>query len=290
MFHPASALTATPKSHAGAIKLYDDWAISYDSTLRAWGYNAHSKTTSLVAKFAKETTGLTIKRVLDCGCGTGMVGEEIAKQGIATDDAEVIGVDCSVKSLVVSSRKSMAFCSDREKQELAQPQLVLCDSAGVVQGGTFRSMNEAANMEKDLVDSGNSGIAANKAAAAAGTKPIRSLYSQLLFGDLDKPFVFFKDSSLDAVMCVGTTSYVTDFQNLFGEWCRIARKQGLVVFTLVTNQWDNDKSCVRTVAKQFEDKGTWKLVHFSGQSAYMPKNPVAEEAAKQIYYIVYQVL
>lgn len=313
MFHPASALAATPKTHSGAVKLYDDWAISYDSTLRAWGYNAHSKTTSLVAKFAKET-GLTVKRILDCGCGTGMVGEEIVKQGIGKDGAVLVtGVDCSVKSLVVSSRKAMAFCSDREKQELVQPQLVSCDSAGGVHGTTFRSMNETAtkadlvlpsglivdgkNMEEDLqalsytplVDSDNVGISADKA-AAAGTKPIRPLYSQLLLGDLDKPFVFFKDSSLDAVMCVGTTSYVTEFQNVFGEWCRIVRKQGLVVFTEVTNLWDNDELCVRTVAKQFEDKGKWKLVHFSEQSAYMPKNPAPEEAAKQIYYIVYQVL
>ena len=38
-----------PEDYQGAQELYDNWAASYDDTLRGWGYDAHEKCTELVA-------------------------------------------------------------------------------------------------------------------------------------------------------------------------------------------------------------------------------------------------
>jgi len=321
-FDAAAALHTTPKTHEGAVKLYDDWAYTYDSTLRGWGYEAHLQTVKLVEKWSKET-GFTVDSLLDCGCGTGMVAEELAKSGIA--NKLKIGVDCSPESLVLAAKKAIEFRviqTEDSKKSLIKPQLVSC-GVSWVQDKTFLDMNVATPEELgkntalpvDVVVDKNAPIPyvvapeehqsqdyttltfedgdttpISKAPAGEEQILLRPIYQKVVVGNLDKPFNCFADGSLDCVMCVGTTSYVTNFQNLFGEWIRLTKKGGLIVFTDRRNLWDNDEMQVRSVATELENAGKWQKLYMSEPSKYMPKNTVPEEAAKQIYYLVYKVL
>lgn len=68
--------------------LYDEWAATYDADLTSdtQGYVAPSVTADAVVA-AAGTEG----EVLDAGCGTGLVGVELARRGVGTID----GVDLS---------------------------------------------------------------------------------------------------------------------------------------------------------------------------------------------------
>jgi len=116
---------------------------------------------------------------------------------------------------------------------------------------------------------------------------VRPCYTDLLVGNLDKPFEHFDDGSFDVVLCVGTTSYVTDYSNLFSEWCRILKKNGVAIFTIRTVLWDSNHLECSAFAKRLEEEGKWNMVHKSEPCPYMPKNPIREEREKTIYYIAF---
>ena len=72
------------------------------------------------------------------------------------------------------------------------------------------------------------------------------VYQQAEVVNLELKQEIFADDSFDAVTCVGTTSYLHDFNMIFGEWCRFTKKGGKIVFTHRTNIWDSDEHQVRT--------------------------------------------
>jgi len=234
-FDAAAALHNTSKDHDGAVKLYDDWADTYDDSLNSWGYEAPQKIAEKLWENVTEDATTKEVRVMDCGCGTGMSGEAIvkarAKAGGKTASLSLVGTDCSAESLKLCMKKKLNL----------------------------------------------------------GGKKVK-VYQQAEVVNLELKQEIFADDSFDAVTCVGTTSYLHDFNMIFGEWCRFTKKGGKIVFTHRTNIWDSDEHQVQSVAKQFEADGKWKRVSMSDKCPYMPKNPVAEEAAKTIYYCVYEVL
>ncbi|CAJ1348996.1 unnamed protein product, partial [Effrenium voratum] len=256
-FDAAQALHTTPKDYQGAQELYDNWAASYDDTLRGWGYDAHEKCTELVVKHLA-ANGRDPKEVvlMDCGCGTGMAGEELVKRHVGRLR---IGMDASKESLVLSSKKAIEFAKEG-------PVLV----SAAASDADFADMNAKRDGE----------VSTAEAQTDSGSS-CQPLYHRLMLGNLDKPFHHFDDGSLDVVMCVGTTSYVTDFRNLFSEWHRILRPGGLVVFTHRTTIWDENEHGVITAAAELESAKVWRQLYKSEASAYMPKNTVPEEAAKQ---------
>lgn len=91
-----SGLGATPKTAEGAIKLYDEWADTYDATLTSWGYEAPPKVLALL----KERLGDDAK-VLDLGCGTGLSGVVLKEGGLK---GAHVGVDISSKSIEISAK------------------------------------------------------------------------------------------------------------------------------------------------------------------------------------------
>jgi len=87
-------LGATPKTPEGATQLYDEWAKTYDITLKSWHYEAHTKTAELLEQLRGDSTAPFA--VLDTGCGTGMSGEALrAVRGVGT----LTGIDISPASL-----------------------------------------------------------------------------------------------------------------------------------------------------------------------------------------------
>ena len=51
-----------------------------------------------------------------------------------------------------------------------------------------------------------------------------------------------------------------------------------------------DTHGIRSAAAALSESGAWRLRHKSEPSAYMPLNPIPEENAKRIRYLVFEVL
>ena len=75
---------------------YDDWAVDYERDLMAAGYRYPPVGAALVARHVP-----TGARILDGGCGTGLMGEALAAVGY--DD--VVGLDLSEGMLAVARAK-----------------------------------------------------------------------------------------------------------------------------------------------------------------------------------------
>lgn len=74
----------TAENHTQLMDAYKDWATDYDSdTVGKFGYVAHIATARTLAKFMQDKN----ERILDAGCGTGLVGEELKKLGYTDQDA-----------------------------------------------------------------------------------------------------------------------------------------------------------------------------------------------------------
>ena len=74
-------------------RLYDDWAIEYDATLNDWHYEAPRVTSEYLRSLCKSDG-----RILDAGCGTGLVGAALKMAGFT----RIVGVDFSEESLKVA--------------------------------------------------------------------------------------------------------------------------------------------------------------------------------------------
>ena len=118
-----------------------------------------------------------------------------------------------------------------------------------------------------------------------GTK---GLHEQLKPCEMDTEPLPFPDDTFSAIACVGVLSYVQEFDHIFAEWCRATKAGGLCAFT--TRTWDEDTHGIRTSAEALEESGRWRLRHKSDPSPYMPLNPLPEESAKRIRYLVFEVL
>ena len=78
---------------------YRQWARSYDEELEANGY---ASPTRVAAAMAANVADLTAP-ILDLGCGTGMSGEALCKQGFTTID----GTDFSQDMLTIAEAKNV---------------------------------------------------------------------------------------------------------------------------------------------------------------------------------------
>ncbi|WP_157084452.1 class I SAM-dependent DNA methyltransferase [Sediminimonas qiaohouensis] len=75
---------------------YDDWADSYDETLSEWQYRAPEDASDLLVPHLGDGA-----RVLDVGCGTGLLASALRKRGGYTVD----GIDISAASLHLAERR-----------------------------------------------------------------------------------------------------------------------------------------------------------------------------------------
>ncbi|MCM2560747.1 methyltransferase domain-containing protein [Lutimaribacter sp. EGI FJ00015] len=92
---------------------YDDWAENYDSTLSDWNYRAPQDACDLLVPHLPEGA-----RILDVGCGTGLMGDALRARG----DYVLDGVDISGRSLAVAvQRGSYAELVQHDLQQLPLP-------------------------------------------------------------------------------------------------------------------------------------------------------------------------
>ncbi|MBB4303484.1 putative TPR repeat methyltransferase [Rhodobium orientis] len=111
-------------------RLYADWADAYDrDTLEGMGYVAPAIAADVLAKSLCDSD-----RVLDAGCGTGLVGQELAKR----TDADLHGIDLSADMLDAAAKKDVY--STLREADLTRP-LEIADNSfdGVISVGVFTS-------------------------------------------------------------------------------------------------------------------------------------------------------
>ena len=77
-------------------RYYDDWADRYDGDLVDWSYEAPDVAARMLLEH-----GSGLARVLDAGCGTGLVGRALRRAGYG---GELIGIDVSAASLTQAAR------------------------------------------------------------------------------------------------------------------------------------------------------------------------------------------
>ncbi|KAK3216399.1 hypothetical protein GRF29_8g3162040 [Pseudopithomyces chartarum] len=90
------------KSPDESRKLYDQWASSYDADMQKWSFTAPRIVAQLAQKYLEISPADAT--VVDAGCGSGLVGTELAKLGFKTVD----GLDLSDGMLKVA-RNSGAY-------------------------------------------------------------------------------------------------------------------------------------------------------------------------------------
>ena len=80
-------------------KYYDDWALSYDQTLKKWNYKAPLMAVNVIS-LLKEN----IKSNLDLACGTGMFAARLKKN---YPNITIDGCDISSQSLKIAKKKQL---------------------------------------------------------------------------------------------------------------------------------------------------------------------------------------
>ena len=84
------------------VEHYDEVASKYDSIYLGAGYYDHVKCSELAQKLFPDIEARKNLHVFDMGCGTGLVGEEMQKNGFAN----IIGCDVSKGMLDVAAKKN----------------------------------------------------------------------------------------------------------------------------------------------------------------------------------------
>jgi len=90
----------TAENHQQLMDAYKEWATDYDTdTVNRFGYVAHVASAEALDKVLRDKTAV----ILDAGCGTGLVGEELVKRGYSAIDA----LDYSREMLDEAERKKI---------------------------------------------------------------------------------------------------------------------------------------------------------------------------------------
>jgi predicted TPR repeat methyltransferase len=133
----------TAKNHTELMEAYSGWAANYDQdTVGGFGYVAHIATAQALAEALDHKDAM----ILDAGCGTGLVGEELFKRGYT----RLYALDYSQAMLDEAAQK--AIYRNHMQVDLSKP-LDLAENRydAVVCAGTFTYGHVKANAFDELV-------------------------------------------------------------------------------------------------------------------------------------------
>ncbi|OAA80049.1 Methyltransferase domain-containing protein [Akanthomyces lecanii RCEF 1005] len=104
MSHLQQSLSAS--SVAETLATYDEWAGAYDADVQSQGYIAPELASEYVARYLSSSgASMADARILDAGCGTGLVGQHLARRGARHID----GVDLSPRMLDVARQHAGVY-------------------------------------------------------------------------------------------------------------------------------------------------------------------------------------
>ena len=182
------------------LKLYADWAETYDQTmLDGLSYRSPQR----IATLAAMTEARRDVRVLDVGCGTGLLASSLRAEGFNRVD----GLDYSAPMLAVAQREGRideAFLRDlNERLEMGAECYDLLVSTGTfthghVEAGCLPELlallvpggRLICTVHRDVWDQGGFGIGL-QALAAAKVAAVRSREADRLFATDDEPSVWY---------------------------------------------------------------------------------------------------
>ncbi|GAB6908533.1 class I SAM-dependent methyltransferase [Desulfosarcina cetonica] len=133
----------TAKNHTELMDAYKAWAADYETdTVGNFGYVAHVATAETLDRFLGDKKAA----ILDAGCGTGLVGQELVKRGYRNIDA----LDYSAEMLEEARRKNIYQA--HMQADLSKP-LALSENQydAVVCTGTFTYGHVKANAFDELI-------------------------------------------------------------------------------------------------------------------------------------------
>ena len=89
-------------SKKDVVEHFDSIAVNYDDCMKSNGYPDPEYVAKFLKKYAdQKNMSLQDTKILDFGCGTGLVGEELKKIGCSKID----GIDCSAEMITIAKRK-----------------------------------------------------------------------------------------------------------------------------------------------------------------------------------------
>lgn len=121
---------------------YDDWALDYVDDVRSWGYTLPEDLASALVGHAP------VGRILDAGCGTGLIGHALVERGIAAD--RITGVDASIASLAVAAESGVYGQVARVDLTAALPFDDRTFGA-IICGGVFTYLPDTAHVLREFV-------------------------------------------------------------------------------------------------------------------------------------------
>ena len=93
-------------------------------------------------------------------------------------------------------------------------------------------------------------------------------YDSLDHADLQQRLAF-EDDSVDAVICVGVMTYLTEVEAVWREFARVAQSGGLVVVTQREDLW-HSRTCP-AVVERLQNMGVWTPLQITGPATYLPE-------------------
>ncbi len=96
MMESFKSLKVGSTNSAAVASYYDEWADTYEATLKDWDYQAPDDAAVLLRAHLKPDTA-----VLDVGCGTGLFAEALSRHV----DCQLEGIDISTASLEVAEQQ-----------------------------------------------------------------------------------------------------------------------------------------------------------------------------------------
>lgn len=187
---------------------FDAEAAEYEQHLKDWDYRVPEDGTKILAGYVRRSA-----RVLDAGCGTGLIGDALHILGYG----KLYGCD------------------------LSQAMIEIAKSKGI--------------------------------------------YKQLLHADLCQVLPY-EDDEFDATTCLGTLSFFENAEPAFREFCRVTRREGIIVFSHRRDLFET-RDCL-ALCQRLEQAGLWRRELHSDWNAYLPGHPAYVDKVR-VGYFVYRV-